>query len=159
MLRKNRLKCGRIPVRLFLACHQKSNTFKYKQFCCAKPMCACLFMGCAPRPRQRRAAVHSSWLSVGSSAHSPANAPELERMRARASCFASRSLAPLSWLIKHCGAAIESLIIKVGRVAHFNFAKGRANQSTICRIINFSLLYFLVVSYNIKSRPIFHRSV
>ena len=50
MLRKKRLKCGRIPVRLFLACHQKSNTFKCKQFCCAKPMCACLFMGCAPRP-------------------------------------------------------------------------------------------------------------
>ena len=51
MLRKKRLKCGRIPVRLFLACHQKSNTFKCKQFCCAKPMCVCLFMGCAPRPR------------------------------------------------------------------------------------------------------------
>ena len=51
MLRKKRLKCGRIPARLFLACHQKSNIFKCKQFCCAKPMCACLFMGCAPRPR------------------------------------------------------------------------------------------------------------
>ena len=50
MLRKKRLKCGRIPARLFLACHQKSNIFKCKQFCCAKPMCACLFMGCAPRP-------------------------------------------------------------------------------------------------------------
>ena len=67
--------------------------------------------GFAPRPREHRAAVHSSWLSVGSSAHSPANAQELERMRARASCFASRSLAPLSWLIKHCGAAIGSLIM------------------------------------------------
>ena len=50
MPRKKRLKCGRIPARLFLACHQKSNIFKCKQFCCAKPMCACLFMGCAPRP-------------------------------------------------------------------------------------------------------------
>ena len=50
MLRKKRLKCGRIPARLFLACHQKSNIFKCKQFCCATPMCACLFMGCAPRP-------------------------------------------------------------------------------------------------------------
>ena len=50
MLRKKRLKCGRIPARLFLACHQKSNIFKCKQFCCAKPMCASLFMGCAPRP-------------------------------------------------------------------------------------------------------------
>ena len=80
MLRKKRLKCGRIPARLFLACHQKSNTFKCKQFCCAKPMCACLFMGCAPRPRQRRAAVHNSRFSVSCSAHSHANAPELERV-------------------------------------------------------------------------------
>ena len=91
MLRKKRLKCGRIPVRLFLACHQKSNTFKCKQFCCAKPMCACLFMGCAPRPRERRAAAHSPRLSFSCSAHSPASAPELERVRASASCFASRS--------------------------------------------------------------------
>ena len=90
MLRKKRLKCGRIPVRLFLACHQKSNTFKCKQFCCAKPMCARLFMGCAPRPRERRAAVHSLYCSVGSSAHSPANALELDRVRARAACKASR---------------------------------------------------------------------
>ena len=113
MLRKKRLKCGRIPVRLFLACHQKSNTFKCKQFCCAKPMCARLFMGCAPRPRERHAAVHSSRLSISCSAHSRANAPELERMRARASCFASRSLACPNWLIKHCGAAMENMIIEV----------------------------------------------
>ena len=73
MLRKKRLKCGRIPARLFLACHQKSNTFKCKQFCCAKPMCAYLSVGYAPRPRQRHAAVHSLRLSVGSSAHSPVN--------------------------------------------------------------------------------------
>ena len=46
-------------------------------------------------PRQRRAAVHSLRLSVSCSAHSHANAPELERMRARASCFASRFLARL----------------------------------------------------------------
>ena len=88
---KRRLKCGCIPARLFLACHQKSNTFKCKQFCCAKPMCAYLSVGFAPRPPQRRAAVLSSRLSVGSSAHSHANAPELERVHARASCFASRS--------------------------------------------------------------------
>ena len=50
MLRKKRLKCGRIPARLFLACHQKSNTFKCKQFCCAKPMCAYLSVGCPPVP-------------------------------------------------------------------------------------------------------------
>ena len=62
MLRKKCLKCGRIPVRLFLACHQKFNTFKCKQFCCAKPMCASLFMGCAPRPRNavQRYIVRSS---------------------------------------------------------------------------------------------------
>ena len=92
MLRKKRLKCGRIPARLFLACHQKSNTFKCKQFCCAKPMRACLPVGYAPvPPRQRRTAVLSLRLSISCSAHSPANAPELERVRARASCFASRS--------------------------------------------------------------------
>ena len=149
MPRKKRLKCGRIPARLFLACHQKSNTFKCKQFCCAKLMCACLSAGCAPvPPPQRRSAAHSSRLAIGCSAHSHANAPELERVCniteappvadkarrcwrktrsiapapraigdyvlrvARASCFASRSLAPLSWLIKHCGVAIESLIVK-----------------------------------------------
>ena len=63
--------------------------------------------GYAPRPRQRHAAVHSSRLSIGCSAHSRANAPELEQVRARASCFASRSLAPLrklsnttAWLLK-----------------------------------------------------------
>ena len=50
MPRKKRLKCGRIPARLFLACHQKSNTFKCKQFCCAKPMCAYLSVGCPPVP-------------------------------------------------------------------------------------------------------------
>ena len=82
----------------FLACHQKSNTFKCKQFCCAKPMCAYLSVGYAPRPRQRHAAVHSARLSISCSAHSRANAPELERMRARASCFASRSLACLNWI-------------------------------------------------------------
>ena len=87
---KKRLKCGLIPARLFLACHQKSNTFKCKQFCCVKPMCAYLSVGYAPRPRERRAAVLSSRLSISCSAHSRANAPELERVRARASCFASR---------------------------------------------------------------------
>ena len=47
--------------------------------------------GSTPRLRQRRTSVHSLRFSVGCSAHSPANAPELERVRARASCFASRS--------------------------------------------------------------------
>ena len=75
--------------------------------------------GFTPRPRQRHAAAHSSRLSIGSSAHSPANAPELERVRARASCFASRSLAALNQLIKHCGASIEGLIIEVNRSLAF----------------------------------------
>ena len=92
MLRKNRLKCESISARLFLACHQKFNAFKCKQFCCAKPTLAHLLAGSfAPRPRERRAAVHSLCYSVGSSAHSPANALELERVRARAACVASRS--------------------------------------------------------------------
>ena len=43
-----------------------------------------------------RAAVHSLRFSVGSSAHSHANAPELERMRARAACCASRPLADVN---------------------------------------------------------------
>ncbi len=54
--------------------------------------------GFTPRPRQRRAAVLSLRLSIGCSAHSHASALELERMRACASCFASRSLACLRWL-------------------------------------------------------------
>ena len=47
--------------------------------------------GFAPRPRERRAAVHSLLFSVGSSAHSPANALELERVRARAAYKVRRS--------------------------------------------------------------------
>ena len=52
--------------------------------------------GSTPRPRQRRTSVHSLRFSVGCSAHSPANAPELERVRARAPCCASRPLALLN---------------------------------------------------------------
>ena len=74
MLRKKRLKCESISARLFLACHQKFNAFKCKQFCYAKPTLAHLLAGgFAPRPRERRAAVHSLCYSVGSSAHSPVN--------------------------------------------------------------------------------------
>lgn len=99
MLRKNRLKCESISARLFLACHQKFNAFKCKQFCCAKPTLAHLLAGgFAPRPPQRRAAVHRLLFSIGSSAHSPANALELERVRTRAACYASRPLAPLKSL-------------------------------------------------------------
>ena len=74
MLRKNRLKCESISARLFLACHQKFNAFKCKQFCCAKPTLAHLLAGGFPLyPRERRTAVHSLLFSVGSSAHSPVN--------------------------------------------------------------------------------------
>ena len=111
MLRKKRLKCGRIPVRLFLACHQKSNTFKCKQFCCTKPMCACLFMGCAPRPRERRAAAHRPRLSFSCSAHSPVNSL---RSNNTGSCVLLRKPFPRQSPsdIKHFGAAIECMIIK-----------------------------------------------
>ncbi|CDB42317.1 unknown [Ruminococcus sp. CAG:177] len=34
-------------------------------------------------------------------------------LRARASCFASRSLAPINRLIEHCGAATKSPIIRI----------------------------------------------
>ena len=123
MPRKNRLKCESISARLFLACHQKFNAFKCKQFCCAKPTLAHLLAGgFAPRPRERRAAVHRLLFSVGSSAHSPANALELERVRARAACVASRPLAS-SVSLFHCGAAIGSLIKKIDLVTCFYFAR------------------------------------
>ena len=121
MLRKKRLKCESISARLFLACHQKSNAFKCKQFCCAKPTLAHLLAGgFAPRPRERRAAVHSLCYSVGSSAHSPANALELDRVRARAACVASRPLAS-SVSLFHCGAAIGGLFLIIYQVACFTF--------------------------------------
>ena len=47
--------------------------------------------GFAPRPRERRAAVHSLCYSVGGSAHSPVNALELGRVRARAAYKVRRS--------------------------------------------------------------------
>ena len=124
MLRKKRLKCGRIPARLFLACHQKSNTFKCKQFCCAKPMCACLSAGCAPRHPQRRAAVHSTQLSVSSSAHSPVNSL---RSNNTCSCVLLRKPFPRSsyLVFKHCGAAMGNLIIKINRVTRFYFTINR----------------------------------
>ena len=123
MLRKNRLKCGRIPARLFLACHQKSNTFKCKQFCCAKPMCACLSVGCAPRPRERRAAVLGLRLSISCSAHSHANAPELELVcniteappvadEARRCWRKTRSIAPAP-------RAIGDYVLRVARASCF----------------------------------------
>ena len=89
MLRKKRLKCGRIPARLFLACHQKSNTFKCKQFCCAKPMCACLFMGCAPRPHN----ATPQYKVCGYLGTFACKLASTQTIRARASCFASRPLA------------------------------------------------------------------
>ena len=143
MLRKKRLKCGRIPVRLFLACHQKSNTFKCKQFCCAKPMCACLFMGFAPRPRERRAAAHNPRLSFSCSAHSPVNSL---RSNNTGSCVLLRKPFPRQSPsdIKHFGAAIGSLIIKTSRQS--TFVKIRANQinkSKFIKPIKLARLYTL----------------
>ena len=124
MLRKKRLKCGRIPARLFLACHQKSNIFKCKQFCCAKPMCACLFMGCAPRPHN---ATPQYKKFAASSAHSPVNPLPLKQYGLVR--LASQAVpSPLKRAFKHCGAAIGSLIIKISRVANFYFAKVCSNK-------------------------------
>ncbi len=66
-----------------------------------------------PRPRQRRAAAHSLQLSVGSSAYSPVNSL---RSNNTGSCVLLRKPFPrLSKIdFKHYGAAIESLIIKIG---------------------------------------------
>ena len=104
--------------------------------------CVLTFLWAAPLyPRQRHAAVHSLRLSVSCSAHSHANAPELELVcniteappvadEARRCWRKTRSIAPAPRAIgdyvlrvarascsskkafKHCGAAIESLIIK-----------------------------------------------
>ena len=159
MLRKKRLKCESISARLFLACHQKSNAFKCKQFCCAKPTLAHLLAGgFAPRPRERRAAVHGLCYSVGSSAHSPANALGLERVRARAACVASRPLA-FSVSLFHCGAAIGSLFARVYRVVDITFSTlplqkikyaAPTNKAAICGS-SVSINLFLVVSQ--KSKP------
>ena len=124
MLRKKRLKCGRIPAHLFLACHQKSNIFKCKQFCCAKPMCACLFMGCAPRPHNATRSIKFA----ASSAHSPVNSLPLKQYGLVR--LASQAVpSPLKRAFKHCGAAIGSLIIKISRVANFYFAKVCSNKT------------------------------
>ena len=73
--------------------------------------------GFAPRPRERRAAVHSLYCSVGSSAHSPANALELERVRLAKQAVPSQ----FSVRLYHCGAAIGGLFLKVYKVACFTF--------------------------------------
>ena len=113
------MKCESISARLFLACHQKSNAFKCKQFCCAKPTLAHLLAGgFAPRPRERRAAVHSLCYSVGSSAHSPVNSL---RSNSTGSCGLLRKPSPRSSqiacytaarLLKACSSgAIKSLTL------------------------------------------------
>ena len=112
----------------------------------------------APRPRERRAAVHSLCYSVGSSAHSPANALELGRVRARAACVASRPLA-FSVSLFHCGAAIGSLFARVYRVVDITFSTlplqkikyaAPTNKAAICGS-SVSINLFLVVSQ--KSKP------
>ena len=121
MLRKKRLKCGRIPVRLFLACHQKSNTFKCKQFCCAKPMCACLFMGCAPRPRN----AVQQYIARGSQPVARHIRPQTRRSLnecalVRLASQAVPSPVPVSYRTLRRGYG--KLDYKIGWVARFYFA-------------------------------------
>ena len=124
MLRKKRLKCGRIPARLFLACHQKSNIFKCKQFCCAKPMCACLFRAAPRDPTTPRRSIKFAAIS----AHLPVNSLPLKQYGLVR--LASQAVpSPLKRAFKHCGAAIGSLIIKISRVANFYFAKVCSNKT------------------------------
>ncbi len=111
MPRKKRLKCGRIPARLFLACHQKSNTFKCKQFCCAKPMCAYLSVGCPPVPRNatpQYLACESQLVArhIRTQTRRSLNGCVLVRL-------ASQAVPSLSSVCYYCcGTAIISLIIK-----------------------------------------------
>ena len=65
------------------------------------------------------------WRKTRSIAPAPRAIGDYVLRVARASCFASRSLASLNWLVKHCGAAIESLIIKTGWFAIFTLPKSR----------------------------------
>ena len=51
------------------------------------------------------------WRKTRSIAPAPRAIGDYVLRVARAACFASRSLACLNWLIKHCGAAIGSLIM------------------------------------------------
>ena len=143
MLRKNRLKCESISARLFLACHQKFNAFKCKQFCCAKPTLAHLLAGgFAPRPRERRAAVHSLCYSIGSSAHSPVNSL---RSNSTGSCGLLCKPAPRSSqiacstatrLLEACSSKfIKSLTLPCGKCPYslfFVFCVFR--KATSCRI-------------------------
>ena len=117
MLRKNRLKCESISARLFLACHQKFNAFKCKQFCYAKPTLAHLLAGgFAPRPRERRAAVHGLCYSVGSSAHSPVNSL---RSNSTVSCgLLCKPFSPLkTWSPIALGAGAMLLVFRQHRLA------------------------------------------
>ena len=97
-------------VSAFLFCLRKETPAKKRQT-----------RGFTPRPRQRRAAVLSLRLSIGSSAHSPVNSL---RSNSTGSCVLLRKPFPrLSLLVlKHYGAAIESLIIRIGWVTCFYFA-------------------------------------
>ena len=107
MLRKKRLKCGRITARLFLACHQKSNTFKCKQFCCAKPMCACLSAGCPSVPPQRRAAVLDKPTETSEGTACEARRTSTHSFKLRRVCV--RMCRATDWepQAMYCGAALR----------------------------------------------------
>ena len=65
---------------------------------------------------------------AASSAHSPVNSLPLKQYGLVR--LASQAVpSPLKRAFKHCGAAIESLIIKISRVANFYFAKVCSNKT------------------------------
>ena len=97
-------------VSAFLFCLRKETPAKKRQT-----------RGFTPSPPQRRAAAHSLRLSVGSSTHSPVNS--LRSNNTDSCVLLCKPFPRISQSdFKHCGSAIESLIISVGRVARFCFA-------------------------------------
>ena len=124
MLRKKRLKCGRIPARLFLACHQNPIFLSASSFA-AQNRCVPAFLWAAPRdPTTPRRSIKFA----ASSAHSPVNSLPLKQYGLVR--LASQAVpSPLKRAFKYCGAAIGSLIIKISRVANFYFAKVCSNKT------------------------------
>ena len=124
MLRKKRLKCGRIPARLFLPVIKNPIFLSASSFA-AQNRCVPAFLWAAPRdPTTPRRSIKFA----ASSAHSPVNSL---RSNNTGSCVLLRKPFPRSpkKAFKHCGAAIGSLIIKISRVANFYFAKVCSNKT------------------------------
>ena len=124
MLRKKRLKCGRIPARLFLPVIKNPILLSASSFA-AQNRCVPAFLWAAPRdPTTPRRSIKFA----ASSAHSPVNSLPLKQYGLVR--LASQAVpSPLKRAFKHCGAAIGSLIIKISRVANFYFAKVCSNKT------------------------------